>query len=212
MALLKGEGTHQILYGDADIFSGLRHNPGYVSRPDHAGSFPALLLLHGADGITSSVKSLARRLARHGLAVVGPDLFRGGRVLRQPPPPWPEAARVASDVSDTFHWMASADTPWVRPGPTGVVALDRAAAAAIHFVDEQDVGVLALISPVFEDAIPAARVPLLGFYGKEDAVVSSESRQSVQQAFGHGEWILYGEAGHLTELARMYGSRHESAC
>ena len=193
MALLKGEGTHQILYGSADIFSGLRHNRGYVARPDHAGAFPAVILLHGAGGMTSSVKSFARRLARHGLAVVGPDLFRG--VARGSAPSWPQAPQIAADVSSSLQWTASPDTPWVRRGPIGVVALDRAAGAALEFAAGHDVAGLALVSPVLEEAM-AADVPLLGFYGKDDEVVGSGERSAIQGALSHGEWVLYGGAGH----------------
>ncbi len=184
MALLKGEGTHQILYGGADIFSGLRHLRGYLARPDHAGSFPGILLIHGSDALTSSVKSVARRLARNGLAVVGPDLNGGGR------------PRVMSNLVDTFQWMSSAHTPWVRPGSIGVVALGPAAEAAVRFAGEHDVSGMALISPVFDGAIPASSVPLLGFYGKEDELVPADKRQAAQQDLAHGEWILYGGVGH----------------
>ncbi|MDH3538904.1 MAG: dienelactone hydrolase family protein [Acidimicrobiia bacterium] len=193
MALLKGEGTHQILYGSADIFSGLRHNRGYVARPDHAGSFPAVILLHGAAGISSSVKSFARRLARHGLAVVGPDLFRG--VPSRLSPPYPAASQVLADAANTLHWAASPDTAWVRPGPIGVVALDRAASAAVEFAAAHDVGGLALVAPVLEPTV-VADVAVLGFYGKDDEVVGDEDRAAVQEALSHGEWVLYGGAGH----------------
>jgi dienelactone hydrolase len=203
VALLKGEGTHQILYGSADIFSGLRHNRGYVTRPDHAGSFPTVILLHGAGGITSSVKSFARRLARHGLAVVGPDLFRGASPRLSPP--WPAASQIAADASSTLQWTASRDTAWVRPGPVGVVALDRAAAAALEFVAVSDVGGLTLVSPVLEAAIPAD-VAVLGFYGKGDEVVGAEGRAAVQAALNNAEWVLYGDAGHglVDEAAADY--------
>lgn len=197
MALIKGEGTHQILYGGADIFSGLRHNRGYLSRPDHTGSFPTVLLLHGVDGISSSVKSLARRLARHGLAVVGPDLYRGAFSRGAADQPWPSAARIASDLSDTRHWIASTDTPWMRSGPVGVLALDRAAGPALAFADDPEVADgLVLISPIFEGAPPNSRVPLLGFYGKDDETVPAAGRLAVQSALNHGEWVLYGDAGH----------------
>ncbi|MBT8203345.1 MAG: dienelactone hydrolase family protein, partial [Acidimicrobiia bacterium] len=119
MALLKGEGTHQILYGSADIFSGIRHNRGYLSRPDHAGSFPSVLVVHGASGLTSSVKSVARRLARYGLAVVAPDLYRGRRQLRRPVPAWPAGSDLRADITDALEWMNSADTPWIQPGAVG---------------------------------------------------------------------------------------------
>ena len=49
MALLKGEGTDQILYGGADILCGLRHKRGYLARPDHAGAS-----LRGSDRPTNA--------------------------------------------------------------------------------------------------------------------------------------------------------------
>lgn len=193
MVLLKGEGTHQILYGSTDIFSGLRHNRGYVARPDHAGTFPAIILLHGAGGITSSVKSFARRLARHGLAVVGPDLFRG--VSQRVSPSWPAASQIAADLNSSLQWAASPDTAWVRPGPIGVVALDQAAGAAVGFAATHDVAGLALISPIL-GAATTADVALLGMYGKDDEIVGIEERAAVQGALSHGEWVLYGGVGH----------------
>ena len=207
MALLKGEGTHQILYGSADIFSGLRHNRGYLARPDHAGVFRPVLLVHGAPGITSSVKSVARRLARHGLAVVGPDLYRGSRRRRQPPPPWPGSSRIASDLIDALEWMKSVDTPWIAPGPARMLALGRGAEAAISLVaHHEDIGALALVSPIVTATISQAPVPTIGFYGKEDEVVSREDRDAVRSLLGHAEWVLYGGAGHglLDEAAPDY--------
>ena len=207
MALMKGEGTHQILYGGADIFSGIRHNRGYLARPDHAGEFPTVLLVHGAAGITASVKSVARRLARHGLGVVGPDLFRGTGRLRLPAPPWPGPAEVASDLSDAIQWMASPDTPWVRPGPVGVLALDRAASASLRLsVDRDGIGSIALVSPVFDDPIPASSIPVLGLTGKDDPELPPDVRETAQERLGHGEWVLYGGIGHdlLDEAAADY--------
>lgn len=207
MALMKGEGTHQILYGSADIFSGIRHNRGYLARPDHAGEFPTVLLVHGAAGITASVKSIARRLARHGLAVVAPDLFRGTGRLRRPAPPWPGPAEVAADLSHAVQWMASPDTPWVRPGPVGLLALDRAASASLRMSADQDrIGSIALVSPVFDGAIPACPVPVLGLTGKDDPELSAEERTAAQERLGHGDWVLYGGVGHdlLDEAAADY--------
>mgnify|MGYP001820648911 CR=1 FL=1 len=196
MALLKGEGTHQILYGSADIFSGLSHNRGYLARPDHAGEFPTVLLVHGADGITASVKSVARRLARHGVAVVGPDLFRGTLARREQPPPWPVSSEVASDLADAVMWMGSPDTPWVRPGTIGVLALDRAAPSALRFASERDeVGPVALVSPVLDSELPPATVPVLALVGKDDPALPVERRQAAQTSLSQSEWVLYGGVG-----------------
>jgi carboxymethylenebutenolidase len=207
MALLKGEGTHQILYGSADIFSGVRHNRGYLARPDHAGSFPAVLLVHGRAGLTSSVKSIARRLARYGLAVVAPDLFRGGRRLRQPPPAWPEERRVVSDLEDTLTWMYSTDTPWIRRSDIGVLALDAAGAAAQAFARRGEaIDRLVLISPTTATTGGDLPVPVLGFFGKDDEIVSTAEQEGIRARLGHTEWVLYGGAGHglLDEGAADY--------
>jgi dienelactone hydrolase len=206
MALLKGEGTHQILYGGADIFSGLRHNRGYLARPDHAGEFPTVLLVHGADGITASVKSVARRLARHGVAVVGPDLYRG-RVARPPGPTWPDPRSVAADLGDAVMWMASPDTPWVRPGRIGLLAFDRAAIPALLFAAGREVaGSIALVSPVLDEEIPLSSLPGLAFTGKDDSALPVERREAARTRISGVEWVLYGGVGHglLDEAADDY--------
>ncbi|MGI9648766.1 MAG: dienelactone hydrolase family protein [Acidimicrobiia bacterium] len=203
MALLKGEGTHQILYGSADIFSGLHHNRGYLARPDHAGSFPSVLLVHDSDGITSSVKSVARRLARHGIAAVVPDLYEG---LDPATVPWSDEA-AALDLLDTLQWMASLDTPWVQPGGVGVVALGRGGPVAARFAHEhQGVVGLALIAPTHDEELVSPALPAIGFYGRDDEVVGAEDRQTVQARIGHAEWVLYGGAGHglVDEAAADY--------
>lgn len=203
MALLKGEGTHQILYGSADIFSGLHHNRGYLARPDHAGSFPSVLLVHDSDGVTSSVKALTRRLARHGLAAVVPDLYEGfdpGAVA------WSDEA-AALDLNDTYQWMASPDTPWVQPGGIGVVALGRGGRAAARFSHQhQGVVGLALVSPTHDEEMVSPALPAIGFYGRDDDVVAADDRAKVQGRIGHAEWVFYGGAGHglLDEAAADY--------
>lgn len=206
MALLKGEGTHQILYGAADIFSGLRHNGGYLARPDHAGSFPGVLLVHGRAGLTSSVKSVARRLARHGLAVVVPDLYRGTRQLRRPLPPWPDDRDVRGLLGDAVAWMLSDDTPWIADADIGVVALDAACRPAQRLAAHREViGGLVLVSPTAAEPDREA-VPTLAFFGKEDAEIPDDERSEIQRRLDYAEWVLYGGAGHglIDEAADDY--------
>lgn len=199
MALMKGEGTHQILYGAADIFSGLRHNRGYLARPDHSGSFPTVLLAHGHDGITASVKAFGRRLARYGLAVVCPDLYRGQSAE------WPSTERIVSDLSDAELWVASSDTPWVQPGTIGLAALDRGSEAALSFARTSErVGGVVLSSPVLDADVDPVPVSLLGFYGKDDS--AGEKGREAQAKLGQAEWVLYGGVGDglLDETASDY--------
>lgn len=211
MSVLKGEGTHTILYGPVDIFTGLRHIRGYLARPDEGGAHDTLMVLHGEGGISSAVKSLARRLARHGNAVVAPDLYRGqepqlagteGR--RRVRSNWPSGDQLLSDIRSTFQFLASSDTPWVREGTLGLLAFGAAADSALAFASEEpSVAGVVLVSPISQAQQSAVPVPLLGLLGKDDP---HGPQQPLQDAQAHGEWVRYGGvgAGVLDESAPDY--------
>lgn len=215
MSVLKGEGTHTILYGPVDIFTGLRHTRGYLARPDEGGAHDTVLLLHGEGGITSSEKSLARRLARHGMAVIAPDLYRGQQPRlagkqghREILSNWPDRRQLLSDVRETFLFIASLDTPWVRAGALGVLAFGSAAATSLAFTaKEPTVHGVVLVSPAgagLDDGLVPIAAPVLGFLGKDDP--EAHSHQRLQNMLPHGEWVRYGGvgAGVLDEGAADY--------
>ena len=188
MSILKGEGTHTILYGSADIHDGLRSDRGYLARPDHAGSFPTLLVSHGRAGITSSLKALARRFARHGYAVVIPDFYRG----RGSSAPWPED-RLISGLEGAHRFLASSDTPWV--GDLALLGFGSGASAAVEFVlGRSNVRALVLASPQTTFGLGEVVIPTMGIYGKADEV--AENREQAQEDAPQVEWVLYGSAGH----------------
>ena len=59
--------------------SGIKPEPvrlvGYLARPQGAGPFPAVVLLHGCGGFHSSMISWADRLSRYGYAALAVDSF-----------------------------------------------------------------------------------------------------------------------------------------
>jgi carboxymethylenebutenolidase len=188
VSILKGEGTHTILYGSADIHDGLRSDRGYLARPDHAGSFPTLLVSHGRAGITSSLKALARRFARHGYAVVIPDFYRG----RGSSAPWPED-RLISGLEGAHRFLASSDTPWV--GDLALLGFGSGASAAVEFVlGRSNIRALVLASPQTTFGLGEVAIPTMGIYGKADEV--AENREQAQEDAPQVEWVLYGSAGH----------------
>jgi carboxymethylenebutenolidase len=194
MSVLQGEGTHPILYGSYPLPAG-RHLPAYLARPDAAGSFPASIVAHGAWGLTPSVKAAARRLARHGVAAVCPDLYRGN-----PPATGdldeavaefgslPEG-RAAADLRDA--WRNATLLDWTSPasllayGSGGRVALDSAPLLP-------GLGAMVLMgTPLDAGSLGDIEVPLLGVYGGDAAAAVKEARD----AAGHGEFTVYREAG-----------------
>lgn len=49
----------------------------YLARPDGAGPFPALVLIHEAWGLNEDMKRIARLFAGEGYASLAVDLFYG---------------------------------------------------------------------------------------------------------------------------------------
>jgi len=188
MSIIKGEGTHTILYGSADIHNGLSSSRGYVARPDHAGSYPTVLISHDWAGVTSSLKALVRTLARHGYAAVVPDFYRG----QGPSASWP-ADRLLSDLEGARRFLASSDTPWV--GELALFGMGSGAPAAIDFVlRHPEVRALVLASPIASFGLDEVSIPSLGLVGKGDEL--AENSGQAQKQAPQVEWVLYGTAGH----------------
>jgi len=103
VSVLPGEGETVILYGTIDVPVGARSLAAYLARPDLTGEWPTVVLVASAWGVTSSVKALCRAMARHGLAVVAPDLYRGEGPAREAPL---AVAVKAFDALDADRWQA----------------------------------------------------------------------------------------------------------
>lgn len=50
---------------------------GYIARPNQAGNFPGVILIHEWWGLNDNIKSMARGLASHGYVVLAADLYAG---------------------------------------------------------------------------------------------------------------------------------------
>jgi len=49
--------------------------PAYVARPNAAGAFPGVIIVHGVHGLEEHIKDVARRLAVFGYVAIAPALF-----------------------------------------------------------------------------------------------------------------------------------------
>ena len=104
MSVLKGEGTHPILFGSTSIAVGTRIQGGYLARPDLTGEWPTIVVVASEWGVTSSTKDLCRKMARRGFAAIAPDLYRGRA---------PQRSAGASEAVFTFgHFDAGNDWWW----------------------------------------------------------------------------------------------------
>jgi carboxymethylenebutenolidase len=214
---LRGEGRVPILYGSSTISVGTLTHHGYLARPDLAGEWPTVIVVASEWGVTSSMKDLCRRLARHGFAAIAPDLYRGDQpprrasaeeayaASRRLPP-----ARVASDLAAIVDFVRNPAGFWSSAERGfGVVGFgDGGRFAAVVASGHADAA-LALVAARLpaEDAAPGIAAtlrtvvgPVLGLTGREDSGAPLEAVHAARQAAPQSEWVIYdGVGGQFTD-------------
>jgi carboxymethylenebutenolidase len=215
VSVLKGEGTVEILFGSTNIPSGSRSLNAYLSRPDREGEWPTVVLLPGAWGVTSPLRDVCRRLSRHGIAVIAPDLYRGDQPASSVAAEDAavaharlDPARVHSDLTLVIDFITSRSGLWSNAedgfgvlgvGPDGPVGSRLAA-------ENSRVAALALLdSPADVELLGGLRVPMLGLSGRDDHSVPVEEVLVTRELVPHLEWVVYRtEAGFWDDHRENY--------
>ncbi len=74
-----------LVAGMVEIPVGERRIPAYRARPEGAGPFPVVLVVHEIFGLHEYIRDVCRRLARAGFLALAPDLYaREGDPTRKP--------------------------------------------------------------------------------------------------------------------------------
>lgn len=200
VSVLKGEGKAPILFGTTNITLATKSEIGYLTRPDLAGAWPTVVMVPGGRGTTSAMKDVARRLARHGVAVVIPDVYREdaapddistqeanealGRVSLE---------RGMADVDHVVSFIRNPGSQWSSARDAfGVLVLGAGSRFGAALSMFESVGALGLVGAFPADEYVAAGVPVLALYGKEDEFVPEDSVRALRDAGPHIEVVLYG--------------------
>ena len=200
--MLEGEGKVPILFGVKSVVSGALTHETYLARPDLTGEWPTIVLVPSGWGVTSSVKDIARRLARQAFAVVLVDLYRGEPVPRGASGAEAEAAleevpgsRVRRDLTDVIRYIenragfwSNAEDGYAMMGIGGGVFHAAAAAAATG-------AALVAVSGAIPDHLSEVTGPILGIFGKDDDRVPLDDIMAARAAVPHAEWVLYDGVG-----------------
>src|SRR5258706_7821646 len=108
--------------------------PAYEARPDGAGPFPAVVLMHGCHGVSRSTHDWARWLRERGYVALIVDSWtpRGIKDGCVPGPDIPSTERF-SDAVGALRWLHS--RPYVDPRRVGVVGWSNGGVFAISLVN-----------------------------------------------------------------------------
>ena len=191
-----------------------------IARPEGAGPFPVVLILHGTHGFAQEYARLARDLARGGVLAVAPCWFtgRGGPTTGVVTPidcpgapplvvgSTPEAMRTVGALV-----AATRALPDARGDRVALVGQSRGAVAALGYALGGDTTLRAVVlnsAPYPDELVTPARalrVPVLLLHGAADSLNAMTAvgrarrfEAAVRDGGGRVEATYYPGAGHVT--------------
>ncbi len=183
------------------------HVPGaapleaYVARPEGAGPWPALLVIHEAFGLNEQTRVACDRLARMGFLTAAPDLYRGHalRCIRA------VVAALASGTGGSFDdleavraWLAASED---STGSVGVVGFCMGGGFALLLAPTGTFRAASVNYGRLPNDLEALResCPMIANYGGKDSWLKGAAATLEQTLTEFGidhEVTEYPEAGH----------------
>jgi dienelactone hydrolase len=105
--------------------------PAYVVKPDGAGTFPAVVILHGCEGFNGFAAVAADRLAVLGYVVAALDTLTPNGIA--PCTNQDATNATADDARAALAWLAT--QPNVMPDRLGIIGFSMGAGAALNLID-----------------------------------------------------------------------------
>lgn len=194
---------------------------GYLARPrTGSGPFPAVVLIHEWWGLNDNIRAMARRFADAGYVALAVDLYEGetaerpkrARALMEQA--MERTGRLERNIEQAFYYldvMPSTD----RIGSVGwCFGGGWSLRTALMFPEELDASVIYYGELETDpDRLASLDVPILGLFGSEDSVVSTDTVREFEQALTElekpHEIHVYEGAGHA--FANPSGENYESS-
>lgn len=150
----------------------------YVARPQGAGPFPAVIMIHEFYGLNESIVDKADGLAEEGYIVVAPDTFRGSTTSWIPRAIYQvittDPAQVNLDLDSVRAWLDR--EPAVDSTRVGIAGFCYGGRASLAYSLHNPAGIAATVvfygSPETDPQILATlNGPVLGIFGGADTSI-----------------------------------------
>lgn len=159
---------------------------GYYVRPAREGTYPGIIMVHGALGLNDTMQSMARLLADEGYAVLAVDLFNGQVAENaQEAETYMKAADQADSIENmeaAYQYLRGRNSQKVASFGWGFGGGQSLALAARGV--PLSATVLYSGTPLISDKerLSYIKGPLLGIFGNLDTSVSQEDISTFQSA------------------------------
>lgn len=204
MSVIKGEGKFPILFGTMSMAAGAVTRDTYLARPDLSGEWPTVVLIPSEWGMTSSVKDVARRIARHGVAAIVVDIYRGVQPERRAGREAAEAAhlelspgQVVRDIAGVVRYVQNPAGFWSSAEDGfAVLGMGSGGPPAVATAADFEAALILAASPLPIDGLLDITTPILGLFGRDDEMVPLDAVMATRGELPHSEWVLYDRMGH----------------
>jgi carboxymethylenebutenolidase len=187
---------------DVDIPT-VRLLPTYLAVPEGEGTWPGVIVIHDAFGMSTDLRKQANWLASEGYLAAAPDLYHGGNKLRCMRAVIRDAlarkGRTFDDLEATRAWLAS------RPdctGRIGVIGYCMGGGFALLLAPREGIYASSVnYGGVPKDAVDLLRgaCPVIGSYGAKDRSLRRAPRRLEEALEANGvdhNVKVYADAGH----------------
>ena len=184
---------------------------GYFYRPEGAGPFPAVLVLHDSNGLGEKPRAYAAWLASQGYVALAPDYLTP---IGVPKEKWSlsdwtkNLLRISKYLGDGVEAIKT--LPYVIPNQIAVVGFSLGGYFAFILAGRDDVkGIVSYYGAYvnvgeFSGIVAQIRAPVLMLHGDVDQIVPIASANAVQNLLASSnkqfEYITYPGAGHGLDI------------